>query len=169
LKTNSPAEIIRLLGLARHPEGGWYRESYRSAEKVASMGLPPRFGGERAFSTAIYFLLERGDFSSLHRLKSDEVWHFYCGSSLTVRTISPAGEVHSFVLGSDLTRGEVFQEVVPAGFWFGAEVTGEGPYSLVGCTVAPGFDFADFELGSRAELLEMWPAHSGLIRGLTRE
>jgi predicted cupin superfamily sugar epimerase len=166
---NSTAEIIRLLGLVRHPEGGWYRETYRSAEKLASVGLPPRFGGERAFSTAIYFLLERGDFSSLHRIKSDEVWHFYAGTCLTVRTISPAGEARSFVLGNDLNKGEVFQAVVPAGFWFGAEVTGEGPYSLAGCTVAPGFDFADFELGSRAELLELWPAHSDLIRGLTRE
>jgi predicted cupin superfamily sugar epimerase len=166
---NSPAELIGLLGLIRHPEGGWYRETYRSPETVATDGLPPRFGGKRAFSTAIYFLLERGDFSSLHRLKSDEVWHFYAGTSLTVRTISPAGDASSFILGNDLTRGEVFQAVVPDGFWFGAEVTGEGSYSLVGCTVAPGFDFADFELGIRAKLLELWPAHSDLIIGLTRE
>jgi uncharacterized protein len=168
LKGKSAEELIRLLELSRHPEGGWYRETYRSLETVAAEGLPDRFGGERSISTAIYFLLEQGDFSSLHRIKSDEVWHFYSGASLTVRTISADGEARSIVLGSELSRGEAFQAIVPAGHWFGAEVSGDGPYSLAGCTVAPGFDFRDFALGSRAELLRLWPAHSDLIRRLTR-
>lgn len=161
------AELIKRLNLARHPEGGWYKETYRSGGIIAADLLPERFGGGRAFGTAIYFLLERGDISVLHRIKGDELWHFYWGAALTVHVITPDGEYYRLKLGSDLAAGDSFQGVVPAGCWFGAE--SEGDHSLVGCTVAPGFDFADFEMGRRAELLDRFPAHASIICRLTRE
>ena len=117
-------ELITRLKLARHPEGGWYRESYRAAGIVPGNLLPERFAGDRAFCTAIYFLLERGDISALHRIKSDELWHFYAGAALTVHVITPRGEHHPLKLGSDLATGESFQAVVPAECWFGAETEG---------------------------------------------
>lgn len=165
----SAGELADRLGLARHPEGGWYRESYRSEEAVPAAALPEKFGGERSFCTAIYFLLERGDISCLHRIKSDELWHFYAGTPLTVHVITPAGEHREIRLGPGLASGESFQAAVPAGCWFGAEVAGEGDYALVGCTVSPGFDFADFEMGGRDELLERYPAHADVIHRLTRD
>lgn len=161
------AELIAGLGLARHPEGGWYRETYRAAGTIPGTFLPEQVAGERSFSTAIYFLLERGDISALHRIKFDELWHFHAGAPLIVHVITPAGDGYSLTLGSDPAAGETFQGVVPAGCWFGAETTGD--YSLVGCTVAPGFDFADFEMGSRADLLCRFPAQTGIIRRLTRD
>src|SRR5512136_1515191 len=105
-------EIIKTLNLVRHPEGGWYRETYRSAETVAAGALPNRFDGERALCTAVYFLLEQGDFSALHRIKSDEIWHFYSGAALTIHMITTLGEQKSLKLGSDITKGERFQAVV---------------------------------------------------------
>lgn len=159
------AGLIDSLGLARHPEGGWYRETYRASGSIPGPLLPEPFAGERSYATAIYFLLERGDVSALHRLKSDELWHFHAGAPLTVHVITPGGDYSSLRLGSEPAAGETFQAAVPAGCWFGAETA--GAYSLVGCTVAPGFDFADFELGQRAELLRRFPAHAGIIRRLT--
>lgn len=164
----SVRQLIELLALARHPEGGWYRETYRATETMAASGLPSRFSGDRSFATAIYFLLRRGEISALHRIKSDEVWHFYAGTSLTLQILSPADEHREIRLGPDLAAGETFQATVPAGCWFGAEVTGAGDYALVGCTVAPGFDFADFEMGCRSELMAAFPAQRALIQQLTR-
>ncbi len=161
------AEIIRRFNLTRHPEGGWFRETYRSAEKVPADLLPARFGGERSICTAILFLLEQGDFSALHRIKSDEIWHFHAGAPLAVHILTPRGTHETVKLGCDIAADETFQAVVPAGCWFGAEISGPGPYSLVGCTVAPGFDFADFEMGEREELLRGYPAQGELIRRLT--
>jgi uncharacterized protein len=168
VSTKTAGELVKELELARHPEGGWYRESYRCAEGVRADALPERFGGQRSFCTAIYFLLERGDISALHRIKADEMWHFYSGSPLTVHIITPAGEQRQLVLGSDLLSGASFQGVVPAGCWFGAEISGEGDYALVGCTVAPGFDFADFEMADRNELLLQYPVHAEMIGRLTK-
>ena len=162
-------ELIGRLELVRHPEGGWYRESYRSVEAAPAAALPDRFGGPRSFCTAIYFLLERGDFSALHRIKSDEMWHFYAGAPLTVQVLTPAGEHRELKLGSDLASGASFQALVPAGCWFGAELADGGGYCLVGCTVAPGFDFSDFEMGIRDELLDQFPKHSDMVRRLTRK
>jgi uncharacterized protein len=162
-------QLVRRLQLARHPEGGWFRESYRSSQVVSATSLPERFGGVRSYCTSIYFLLERGDISALHRIKSDEIWHFYAGATLTVQVITPEGAHLEMRLGSDLASGASFQAVVPAGCWFGAEVSGTGDYSLVGCTVAPGFDFADFEMGERDELLRHYPAHAEMIRRLTSQ
>ncbi len=156
------------LKLRRHPEGGWFRETYRSAESVAKAYLPPRFTGDRSFSTAIYFLLESGDLSALHRIKQDEVWHFYDGSPLTIHVIDPAGNYSAIRLGRDLAAGEGPQAVVRAGDWFGASVEEPGSYALVGCTVAPGFDFADFEMPGREELCRLFPQHRAVIERLTR-
>ena len=161
--------MIEQLNLTRHPEGGWYRETYRCTEAAPKKALPERFGGERSFCTAIYFLLGKGDVSALHRIKSDEMWHFYSGTTLTVHMLTPAGEHGTIRLGSDCAAGETYQAVVPAGCWFGAEVSGDGSYALVGCTVAPGFDFADFEMGDRAALLQQYPEHGEMISRLTKE
>lgn len=160
-------EIINALGLERHPEGGWFRETYRATEMVPYAALPNRFSGDRSFCTAIYFLLKKGEFSVSHRIKSDELWHFHAGASMTIHVITPEGDYWTLPLGADLFAGDSFQTVVPAGCWFGAEVTGEGEFSLVGCTVAPGFDFADFEIAERESLLRQFPAHKELIQRLT--
>ena len=168
MDNRTAADLIRTLELARHPEGGWYRETYRAAAKVPVNPVAGRPGGERHISTAIYFLLERGDISALHRIGSDELWHFYAGAPLAIHFFTSEGEHGTLRLGQNIWAGEVFQAMVPAGCWFGAEIQGAGPYSLVGCTVAPGFDFVDFELGERAELLRRYPGHGDIINRLTR-
>jgi uncharacterized protein len=157
---------IERLGLARHPEGGWFRETYRAAEGIAAAHLPARFGGDRSFATMIYYLLESGDFSALHRIHQDEGWHFYDGSPLTLHLISPDGAYSTRRLG----RGDGLepQALAPAGWYFAATVDGPASYSLVGCTVAPGFDFADFEMPPRAELCRLYPQLSEVIERLTR-
>ena len=154
------------LNLSKHPEGGWFGETYRSSESVAADALPGRFQGPRSFGTAIHFLLEKGDYSALHRIKSDEIWHFYEGASLSVHVITPQGRYSEIRLGRNAEQGECFQAVVPAGCWFGAETWGD--YSLVGCTVAPGFDFRDFEMAEEPALRELFSEHEALIRRLTR-
>ena len=169
MRTHTAAYWIERLHLVRHPEGGWFRENYRSAETIPETGLPARFQGERAFSTAIQFLLERDDCSALHRLKSDEMWHFYDGSPLAIHLITPDGEHRTILLGRDPEQGEQLQAVTPAGCWFGAELAGSGELALVGCTVAPGFDFIDFEMGCRSNLARLFPQHEALVRRLTRD
>ncbi len=151
-----------------HPEGGYFAETYRAAEQIPQAALPGRFNGGRAFSTAIYFLLEGHHFSALHRIQADEVWHFYTGGPLQIFVIHPGSGVLEIIrLGPHPEGGEVFQAVVPAGAWFGSRPVAGGAYSLVGCTVAPGFDFADFELAERAALLAEFPQHEKVIEDLT--
>ncbi len=161
---------IERLDLRPHPEGGYFRETYRAAESIAADALPPRFDGARAFATAVYFLITRDAFSAFHRIRSDELWHFYAGSAVTLAILDAdgAGALTTASLGRDPTRGESPQVVIPAGAWFAAEVASSGSFALVGCTVAPGFDFADFELGDRAGLLARYPQHRGVIERLTR-
>lgn len=154
---------VSAFNMQPHPEGGYFAETYRSAEEIPHSGLPQRFSGPRSFSTAIYFLLESHHFSALHRIQADEVWHFYAGGALNVYVISPEGELSVIRLGNNPERGEVFQAVVPAGCWFGSRPAPGTDYSLMGCTVAPGFDFADFELANRDELLTCYPQHSEVI------
>jgi predicted cupin superfamily sugar epimerase len=156
---------IDALGLTPHPEGGWFRETYRSAESIAH--LPARFDGPRACSTAIYFLLARGERSALHRLRSDELWHAYDGGPLVVTVLHDDGRLEEHRLGLDVARGESPQVVVPAGRWFGARLADGAAYALVGCTVAPGFDFADFELASRRALTARFPQHRDAVERLT--
>ena len=162
-------QLVQQLELQPHPEGGYYRETYRDAGLVPHSALPNRFKGDRNHSTAIYFLLPTGKFSALHRIPADEVWHFYLGGPMTVVQISPAGKVEKIVLGQDILKGQHVQHVVPAGYWFGAYPNPGTDYALVGCTVAPGFDFADFEIGQRAELLKQYPQAEFVIRQLTHE
>lgn len=198
---------IEKLGLEPHPEGGYFRQTYKAemmvqpsagsdaaeshsvARAATRVGPPAELFAARAASTAIYFLLEGDNFSAFHRLRSDEMWHFYAGSPLVVHVIDPSGEYSSIWLGDDREREEVFQAVVKAGCWFASEISqnshvprerrdastgseqtiGRATYALVGCTVAPGFEFEDFELGKREDLARAYPQHRKLIERLTRE
>jgi predicted cupin superfamily sugar epimerase len=160
---------IEKLRLEPHPEGGYFRQTYRSSVTIAREALPAGFAGARAASTAIYFLLEGKNFSAFHRLNSDEMWHFYEGDPLIVHVIEPDGKYFSILLGRDLDAGQVLQAVVPAGCWFASHVADWNSFVLVGCTVAPGFDFADFEMGKREELVRAYPQHRELIERLARE
>jgi uncharacterized protein len=159
---------IDKLKLIAHPEGGYYRETYRSELSIAREALPPQFPGARLVSTAIYFLLEGENFSAFHRLRSDELWHFYAGSSISVHVIEPDGSHSEIRVGGNPEDGEVPQAAVKAGRWFASRVRNPQSFALAGCTVAPGFDFADFELGKRAELIKLYPQHRKLIEQLTR-
>ncbi|GAB4036419.1 cupin domain-containing protein [Spirosoma jeollabukense] len=161
------AYYANTLNMLPHPEGGYFAETYRSAETISQAALPDRFNGARAFGTAIYFLLERHHISALHRIQSDEIWHFYEGGTLEVSVISPTGELTIIRLGRNPDQNEVFQAVVPAGSWFGSKPAVGTDFSLVGCTVAPGFDFADFEMADRATLLAEFPQHRSVIETLT--
>jgi uncharacterized protein len=158
---------IKKLGLAAHPEGGYYRETYRSSLSIGEAALPTEFGGPRIASTAIYFLLSGTDFSALHRLRSDEIWHFYAGGPLIVHVVD-RGKRSDLRLGNDPDHGQALQAVVKAGCWFGSRLEQPNSYALVGCTVAPGFDFDDFELGKRSDLIRLYPQHKELIEQLTR-
>jgi len=160
---------VERLGLEPHPEGGYFRQTYRSEVTIAREALPAGFGGARAASTAIYFLLEGKNFSAFHRLRSDEVWHFYEGSPLLVHVIDPIGKHSTIFLGCAPDVGQTLQAVVHAGCWFASHVWDWKSYALVGCTVAPGFDFEDFEMGKRDELVRQYPQHRELIRRLMRE
>lgn len=159
---------IKKLGLEKHPEGGWFKEVYRSEETTAAAHLPERFKGERHHSTSIYFLLSSNTFSAFHRIKSDELWHFYDGSPVTIHLINENGEHSMVTLGREIDKGEVLQYAIPHGLWFGAEVVDEDSFSLVGCTVAPGFHFDDFELAKRDDLAEKYPEHKRIIERLSR-
>jgi len=159
---------VNQLQLVEHPEGGWYKEVYRSEGSIASSSLPDRFDGERSYATSIYFLLSSDVFSAFHRILSDEIWHFYAGDGLLIHEIDAAGRYSVHQLGSDIFGGDVFQLVIPAGSWFASEVKPGGNYGLVGCTVAPGFDFRDFEMASGFALSSRYPKHSEQILRLCR-
>ena len=159
---------IEKLRLEAHPEGGYFRQTYRAEMMIAREALPAGFTGARAASTAIYFLLEGENFSAFHRLRSDEVWHFYAGSPLVVDVIDASRKHSSIHLGNDPEAGQVFQAVVRAGCWFASHVADWKSWAVVGCTVAPGFDFADFEMGKREELVREYPRHRDVIEKLTR-
>ena len=158
---------IEKLKLEPHPEGGYFRQTYKSGLLIPAGSLPSH-SGPRAASTAIYFLLEAENFSAFHRLRSDELWHFYAGSPLLVHVINPAGAYSTLLLGNDPDAGHVFQAAVPAEHWFASHVVDWTAWALVGCTVAPGFDFADLEIGKRAELIRQYPGQETIIRRLTR-
>ncbi len=161
----SAQEIIDSLGLVQHPEGGYYAETFRA--EALPWELPGR--GQRSASTAIYFLLRAGDFSAFHVVSSDEVWHHYAGDGLELHCFDSACEHRRVLLGSELTSGQRPQHVVRRGELQAARVL-PGPlgFALCGCTVAPGFDFADFRMPGRPELLERLPAHAQLVTELTR-
>lgn len=142
-----------------HPEGGFYKQTYRSKEMLPSL--------DRHCSTAIVYLLRKGERSVFHRIKSDEMWHFYLGGALRLVGIDENGASYEVKIGNNLEAGEKLQHVVPAGHWFAATPAEGSEFSFVGCTVSPGFDFADFEIGSRESLLKLYPAAKNLIDRFT--
>ncbi|TPN84758.1 cupin domain-containing protein [Aquimarina algicola] len=160
--------IIDRLDLSPHPEGGFYKETYRSKGDIPQSVLGANFTGERSYCTGIYFLLTSDNFSAFHRIKQDEIWHYYKGSSLYVHVITPKGVYKKYAVGTNFDEGEVPQLVVPAGYWFASSVKDESSYSLVGCTVSPGFDFEDFEMASRDQLINQYPDHQKVITQYTR-
>ena len=163
----SAEQLIRVHDLRPHPEGGYFRETYRSAETLPGKCLPARYGGSRSYSTAIYYLLPSGSVSQLHRIASDELWHFYLGGPLTIAEFKANGSTDQVVLGQAVDQGQRLQHVVKAGTWFGAFPSQGSHYSFLGCTVAPGFDFLDFELATRTDLLIHYPDHREIITRLT--
>ncbi|OQY12878.1 MAG: hypothetical protein B6I31_02320 [Desulfobacteraceae bacterium 4572_19] len=158
---------IKNLKLQPHPEGGYFKENYRSHEVIAKIALPNRFSGDRVFSTGIYFLLNKNDYSAFHVINQDEMWHFYEGSSVTIHIIDKDGTYSTLSLGRDITNGESHQVIVKAGCFFAAENNNKELYSLSGCTVAPGFDFADFKMPGRNKLIKMFPQHIKIINMFT--
>ena len=160
-------DYITKLELTPHPEGGYYKQTYNAAGIIQHEALPPGYSGARSYSTGIYFLLEGKQFSALHKIKQDEMWHFYDGSPIMIHMIYPDGEYASIKLGLNLANGEVPQAVVPGGTYFGSEMISKSDFALVGCTVAPGFDFADFEMPPRSVLLEKFPEHKKVIEKIT--
>ena len=161
-------QLIQQYNLQPHPEGGWYKETYKSDEYISGSTLPERFGGSRVFSTAIYFLLEQGNFSAFHRIKSDECWHFYAGDPLVIYVMQLNGRLDIIHLGNDIEKGQVFQFVVPANCWFASRPAPGSIFCFVGCTVAPGFDFTDFELAKASSLTALFPQQKAIIEELCR-
>jgi uncharacterized protein len=160
-------ELIARLGLAPHPERGYYVETYRSSLGVVGAGLPA--GASRAASTAIYFLVTRPQPTTyLHRLRFDELFHLYEGGPLDVLLLRDGGAGEVARLGADVAAGERPQLVIPSGTWFAVELAAEATHCLFGCTVAPGFDFADFELAQGPELGARFPIHAARIARMTR-
>src|SRR5258708_27557814 len=162
--------VVALWGLHRLPlEGGHFHQTYRAGELIERECLPQRYAGARPHGSAIYYLLRDDTFSALHRLHSDEVYHFYFGQPVELLLLYPDGHGEVFVLGPDLEAGQRVQLVVPHGVWQGSRLrsAARGHFALLGTTMAPAYDAADFELGERADLLAHFPGHAELIRALT--
>jgi uncharacterized protein len=161
-------ELIKLLHLQPHPkEGGFFRETYRAEDTLSAAALPSRYGAARSVGTAIYYLLTPGTCSALHRLASDEIFHFYLGGPVRMLQLFPDGQGRTILLGSDPAAGHSPQVVVPRGVWQGSILEPGVPFALLGCTVAPGFDYADYEHGSRDELIARYSAFADWICRLT--
>lgn len=156
-------ELINHFELVEHPEGGAFAETYRSIESTNF----DNFEGPRHYSTGIYFLLQKGEFSAFHKIKSDEMWHFYLGDSLKIIEIDLEGNLKETILGRDIHKGEMLQYTVKANHWFASMPNNKSDFCFVGCTVSPGFDFKDFELASHSELSSIYPNHSELIKNFT--
>src|SRR5271170_4889157 len=161
-------EIKQRLGLEKHPrEGGYFVQTWKSEEEIPLDALPSRYRGARAAGTAIYYLLEPSTFSEMHRLASDEVFHFYLGDPMEMLQLWPDGSSRVVTLGSDLAAGMLPQLVVPKNVWQGSRLVPGGKIALLGCTVSPGFDYADYETGKRENLLREYPESAALIEALT--
>jgi predicted cupin superfamily sugar epimerase len=163
-------DVKKLLGLQPHPrEGGWYVRTYEAAEVVAAEAfVDGRYQGPRRTGTAIYYLLEAETFSEMHRLQSDEVFHFYAGDAVEMLQLKEGGRGATIVIGNDLLQGQRPQAVVERGVWQGSRLVKGGRWALLGCTVSPGFEFEDYEAGDRAELTAEWPEFAAEIAALTR-
>lgn len=160
-------EIIDQFELQEHPEGGYFKETYRSKEIIPNSALDSSFEGDRNVCTGIYFLLTSEKFSAFHKVNQDEMWHFYKGGPLKLHMISTNGEYSFVIIGNDLEKGQIPQFTVTGGDWFAAEVIEDNSFSFVGCTVAPGFDFKDFVLPTSKELTDLFPQHKVIINRLT--
>ena len=160
--------LIDILELKEHPEGGYYSELLRSNEIIKKKSLPSRYKNNRCFFTSIYFLLYEDKFSAFHKLKSDEIWHFCEGTRLLIHIIENKNSVKTIYLGNDIKKGDKYTALIKAGTWFAAEVENKTSFSLVGCTVAPGFEYDDFQLGKRDRLIKLYPKHRKIIERLTR-
>lgn len=158
--------LITTLDMKKHPEGGYYKETYRASESYENESLPSRYKGRRSTGTSIYFLLPSNELSKFHKLASDEIWHFHLGGAAKIFIISPSGQLEVKTIGSDIAKGELLQVVILKDHWFGALVV-RGEYILVGCTVSPGFEFEDFELATADPLKKICPEYSELIDRLT--
>ena len=161
-------KYIEKFQLKPHPEGGYFKEIYRAGEMILPEHLPKRYKSARNFSTSIYFLLEGNQVSNFHKLKSDEQWHFYDGSSIALYVIDERGNLNKILLGRNVESRESLQTVIKQNSWFAADLVDKTSFALIGCTVAPGFDFSDFELGKRIDLIEAFPQYSELIDKLTK-
>ncbi len=160
-------KYIEILNLESHPEGGYFKEIYRSGEIILPEGLPERFRKGRSVATSIFFLLEGKQVSNFHKLKSDEIWHFYNGCGVKIFVIDNDGNLSEFLLGKNIENREMLQVVIENDQWFAAELLEKDSYCLAGCTVSPGFDFEDFELADREKLSEVFPQHRDLILRFT--
>ncbi|WP_296636422.1 cupin domain-containing protein [Polaribacter sp.] len=160
-------EIIEHFQLKEHPEGGYFKETYRSSITVKSENLEHQFNGNRNLCTSILFLLTSQKFSAFHKIKQDEIWHFYKGSTLKLHMISPEGDYSSKLIGTNFALGEIPQYTVPAYWYFAAEVIAPDSFCFMGCTVSPGFDFKDFTLPSYQKLSQEFPEHKSIIKKLT--
>ncbi len=161
--------IIEKLNLQPHPkEGGYFRETYRSSITIPGDSLPDEYKHDKSACTAIYFLITPGSFSAMHRVKTDEIFHFYSGDAIEMLQLHPDGTHSIITIGSDFSAGEIPQVVVPAGVWQGSRLKPGGRYALLGTTVAPGFDYDDYEDGIRDELIAKYPKCEEMIMGLTR-
>ncbi len=162
-------KYIQELHLEPHPEGGFYRKTYQSSISINEHDLPDRFEGNRFAASAIYFLLTNDSFSAFHRLQADELWHFYTGSPITLYCIDLNHQLQTYYLGNPLIHPKAsFQVHIPSQTWFAAEVTNTDGFALVGCTLSPAFDFADFELANKGKLLKEYPQYAELIERLIR-
>ena len=158
---------IETLSLEEHPEGGYYARTYESKHLIRKEALPGNFTGDRYIASSIYFLLMGNQYSAFHRIKSDELWHHYDGCGLCIYVIHPDGKGERLMLGKELDKGFRFQHIVPAGAWFASKPVDENGFSLCGCTVAPGFDFEDFEMAEKNELIKSYPEHKKWIDTLS--
>jgi uncharacterized protein len=161
--------LIEKLGLQPHPEGGFYRETYRSQETIPQTALPHRYREDRQIGTAIYYLLTKDTCSAMHRITSDEIFHFYLGDPVTMLQLEPEGKGKIVTLGSDILAAQLVQCIVPHDVWQGMFLKDGGSVALLGTTVAPGFDFSDFELGKRKYLLALYDEYTELIKRLTAD
>ncbi len=152
-----------------HPEGGFFKEVYRSKGIISKKNLPTEFSGDRNFGTSIYYLLTSDTFSAFHRINQDETWHFYEGSTIRIHEIDESGKYSFQDLGLDFSKGQVPQYTVFGKKWFAAKVSEPNSFTLVGCSVYPGFDFEDFELADKKDLVKNFPSHADIIKSLTRD
>lgn len=153
------ARLAKKLGLEKHPEGGYFKQTYKSGTIVNVQG----YQGPRYIATAIYYMLAGGEFAAFHRIKSDEIWHHYAGGSIRLYMIDGDGGLSKIKLGKDMP-----QAVIKAGTWFAAALASKRSYCLLGCTVSPGFDYRDWEIGNRGDLLRMYPQHRKMIERYTK-